>query len=175
MPVQSEHHSHGHAVFPWPQLLMLLTGCAMLLYGMVGFRYSGLPGVPEASRELLGIAVDPIRDVIHLVLGVAGLLCATRLSAARAYGWVLLVVGAVEVLVCLLIGVFGVLPSGPFVTNVGSVVAAVVFGVLGLVVALGRVRQEMPYGGLQRGMEQTGRRLVGLRGRSRRSQSDESQ
>ncbi|MBP2371774.1 hypothetical protein [Pseudonocardia parietis] len=80
MPVQSEHHSHGHAVFPWPQLLVLLTEFALLLYGMLGFRYSGLP-VPRPAG-LLGVAVDPIRDVAHLVLGVAGLLCATRLSAA---------------------------------------------------------------------------------------------
>ncbi|SFO43655.1 protein of unknown function [Pseudonocardia ammonioxydans] len=175
MPVQSEHHSHGHAVFPWPQLLVLLTAFALLLYGMIGFRYSGLPGVPEASRELLGVAVDPLRDVAHLVLGVVGLLCATRLSAARAYGWVLLVVGAVEALLCLLTGVFGVLPSGPLNTNGGSVAVAVVFVVLGVVAALGPARRQMPYLGLQRSVEKTGRRLVGLRGRSRRSQSDEPQ
>lgn len=163
MPTQSEHHSHGHAVFPWPQLFVLLTALAVLLYGLLGYRYSGLPGVPAASGELLGIAVDPVRDTVHLVVGVVGMLCASKLRASRAYGWVLLVVGTLEVVVGLLVVVFGVLPPGPLVMNVGSVVAAAVIAVLGLAAALGRARSEMPYRKLQQGVERSGRRLVGFR------------
>ena len=62
MPTQSQHHSHGHAVFPWPQLLVVVAAFLLLLYGLLGFRYSGLPGLLAASGELLGIGVDPLRD-----------------------------------------------------------------------------------------------------------------
>ncbi|GAA1094015.1 DUF4383 domain-containing protein [Pseudonocardia alni] len=173
MPVQSEHHSHGHAIFPWPQLLVVLSAFLMLLYGMIGFRYSGLPGVPYASRELLGIAVDPLRDLGHLLLGIAGLLCASTLRSARVYGGVLVVVGVVEAVAGSLTGVFGLVPAGPLVMNTGSVVMAVVMVVLGAPAVFGRVRSDMPYERFQRDVENAGRRLTGIRGRSTRRGSDE--
>ncbi|MBC3192310.1 DUF4383 domain-containing protein [Pseudonocardia sp. C8] len=163
MPVQSEHHSHGHARFPWPQLLVLVTALVMVLYGLIGFRYSGMPGTPPGSNELLGAAVDPIRNIVHLAVGVAGMPCAANLVATRVYGWALLVLGGVEALAGLLTGVLAVLPSGPFAFNLGTVLVAVAYAVLGALAALGRVRSDMPYDRLQAGIEGTGRRVIGLR------------
>ncbi|MBN9799011.1 DUF4383 domain-containing protein [Pseudonocardia alni] len=173
MPTQSQHHSHGHAVFPWPQLLVVLAAFLLLLYGLLGFRYSGLPGLPAASGELLGIGVDPLRDLVHLVLGVAGLPCATRLPWARGFGVVLMLLGAAEVLLGLLTGVFRLVPAGPFATNAGSVLVGVLLLVLGAVAVFGRAFSDAPYAGLQRGVEAAGRRVTGLRDRSVHAGTDD--
>ncbi len=144
----SEHASasRGPARFPWPQLMCLIVGLALILFGMIGFWPTAFEDMTQgdAGRTLLGVQVSPLRNIIHLALGAVGLMCATRLSTARAYGWLLVAVG----LVMAGLGVAGVLQPGIDVLsmNVPAIIVAVIIAVLGLVVAVGPDRSAVGSG-----------------------------
>jgi hypothetical protein len=127
------------------QLGALVLGALLMLYGMVGFWPAFSPPGPDGRQStLLGLEVNPLRSALTLALGVIGMVCATRMSSARGYGWLLAVVSAVFV-------VFGILGiADPAVDwlgmNVPSTVVAGVFVLLGLVLALGPVRRSFPGG-----------------------------
>lgn len=73
------------------QWLALVIGAAYLLVGILGFTVTGLSGFTEHDHDqtLLGFAVNPLHNVVHLVIGAAGLLLWRRRSTARTYGWLL--------------------------------------------------------------------------------------
>ena len=72
--------------------LALLVGALFTVLGVAGFVVTGVDSFAEPTGEtLLGFGVNPLHNVVHLVLGIAGLAMAWSLSAARAYGWVLAV------------------------------------------------------------------------------------
>lgn len=52
----------------------------------------------DPDQSLLGFAVNPLHNVVHLLLGLAGLVMSRREVSARGYGW-LLVIGYGAVLV----------------------------------------------------------------------------
>jgi hypothetical protein len=135
----------GHAPFPWVQLGALVLGTLLLLYGMIGFWPSfSPPGADGRQPTLLGIEVNALRSALQLLLGVIGMVSATRLSSARLYGWVLAAVSAVFVV----FGIIGITnPDADWLgMNVPAVVVAGVFAVLGLGLALGPVHEPFPGG-----------------------------
>lgn len=162
MPTESQHHSHGAAPFPWPQLTVLIVGFLYVLFGLVGFWVSGFGAADpvQGPHYLLGIEVSTLRNLVHLAVGLVGAACATRMPAARGYGWLLLVVGVVEAV----FGVVALVSPGidPLGMNLPALVVALVTAVLGLVIALGRAHSEVPYDRLQAGAERAGRRAMRL-------------
>jgi hypothetical protein len=81
---------HGRTV---PQRLSLVVGAAFTLVGLAGFLVTGFDGwtAHDPDRTLVGFAVNPLHNVVHLLLGVAGLVLSRRDSSARGFGWLLVV------------------------------------------------------------------------------------
>jgi hypothetical protein len=83
-----------------PEILALIFGAVYLLIGIVGFFITGFGdffgnenAVPPAHMDdnLLGFMINPMHNVVHIVIGVAGLALARTLAGARTYGWLLAV------------------------------------------------------------------------------------
>jgi len=124
---------------PWPQILALVFGAVYLLVGIVGFFVTGFDNFADNSQHemLLFFMINPLHNVVHIVIGLAGLLLARTLTGARTYGW-LLAVGYAAAFVYGLIAVgesWDVLNINP-ADNVLHILTAVV----GLVIALAPVR-----------------------------------
>ena len=75
------------------QWLALAIGIAYLGVGAAGFAVTGLDGFVEHdhSRRLLGFAVNPLHNIVHLVVGLAGVVLWSKARGARLYGTILLV------------------------------------------------------------------------------------
>jgi len=124
---------------PWPQILALVFGAVYLLVGIVGFFVTGFDNFADNSQHemLLFFMINPLHNIVHVVIGLAGLLLARTLAGARTYGW-LLAVGYAAAFVYGLIAVgesWDVLNINP-ADNVLHILTAVV----GLVIALAPVR-----------------------------------
>jgi hypothetical protein len=76
-----------------PEILGLAFGAIYLLVGIVGFFITGFDGFADNSQHemLLFFMINPLHNVVHVVIGIAGLLLARTLSGARTYGWLLAV------------------------------------------------------------------------------------
>ena len=73
-----------------PRTLALVIGALFLLIGILGFVVTGFDNFAEHTDEtLLGFEVNPLHNVVHIVVGLAGLLMSSSLSTARAFGWLL--------------------------------------------------------------------------------------
>ncbi|MEU5693804.1 DUF4383 domain-containing protein [Actinosynnema sp. NPDC020468] len=71
------------------QVLAGLVGLAFLVAGVAGFVRTGFGDFAgEQHALLLGFSVNPLHNVIHLALGVLGLLMATGSGLSRLYGWI---------------------------------------------------------------------------------------
>ena len=77
-----------------PQLLALVIGVVFLLVGVAGFFVTGFEGWTEHDHDqtVLGFAVNPLHNVVHIVIGALGIALARTASGARTYGWLLFVV-----------------------------------------------------------------------------------
>lgn len=80
-----------------PQLLALVFGVIYLLVGLVGFLITGFdnfaaPTTPPSEEALLGFALNPLHNIAHILIGVAGIALSRTLSGARSYGWALAVI-----------------------------------------------------------------------------------
>lgn len=73
------------------QWLALAVGVVFVLVGLIGFLVTGFDGFVEPEGELLlGVfEVNPLHNVVHLLIGGAGLALWNRLDRARLYGWLL--------------------------------------------------------------------------------------
>jgi Domain of unknown function (DUF4383) len=72
------------------QLLALAIGAVYTLVGVLGFLVTGLEDfAAETDKTLLGFELNPLHNIVHLVIGVAGLALWRRLDSARLYGWLL--------------------------------------------------------------------------------------
>ena len=71
--------------------LALGIGVAYTIAGLLGFLVTGFDGWTEHdhSETLLGFAVNPLHNVVHLVIGRAGLALWRTSGGARTYGWLL--------------------------------------------------------------------------------------
>jgi hypothetical protein len=72
------------------QLLALAIGAVYTLVGLLGFLITGLENfASETNKTLLGFEINPLHNLVHLAIGLAGLALWRRLDTARAYGWLL--------------------------------------------------------------------------------------
>ena len=78
----------GKGVHQW---LALIIGVVYLLVGVVGFFITGFDNWTEHdhSQTLLGFAINPLHNVVHLLIGLLGVVLWRTSSGARTYGWIL--------------------------------------------------------------------------------------
>jgi ABC-type transport system involved in multi-copper enzyme maturation permease subunit len=72
------------------QLLALAIGAVYTLIGILGFLVTGFENfAAETDMTLLGFEINPLHNLVHLAIGLAGLALWRRLDTARTYGWLL--------------------------------------------------------------------------------------
>ena len=93
MSATSGNLGTGRGAMTWPQMLALAFGAIYLLVGIVGFFVTGFGNffAHDTNQTLLGFEINGMHNVVHIVIGVAGLLLARTLAGARTYGWLLAV------------------------------------------------------------------------------------
>ena len=73
-----------------PQTIALAFGAIYLLVGIVGFFVTGFDNFfGHTDETLLVFDINPAHNIVHILIGVAGLLLARTLEGARTYGWLL--------------------------------------------------------------------------------------
>jgi len=70
------------------QVLTALAGIAFIVFGVVGFMRTGV-GDWATHTMVLGFSVNPLHNLVHVIIGVLGLLMALGSGLARLYGWLL--------------------------------------------------------------------------------------
>ncbi|WP_199430235.1 DUF4383 domain-containing protein [Qaidamihabitans albus] len=74
------------------QVLAGLVGLAYLAIGIIGFTITGFGDFAAAEHSTLWVfAINPLHNVVHLVIGVLGVLMAVMSGLARTFGWLLFV------------------------------------------------------------------------------------
>jgi hypothetical protein len=72
------------------QYLALIVGGVFAAVGVAGFFVTGFDDFSAHTGEtLLGFELNPLHNVVHLVIGVAGLSMWRQLDTARLFGWLL--------------------------------------------------------------------------------------
>ena len=75
-----------------PEILALAFGAVYLLVGIVGFFITGFDDFfGHTDETLLVFDINPAHNVVHILIGVAGLVLGRTLTGARTYGWLLAV------------------------------------------------------------------------------------
>jgi Domain of unknown function (DUF4383) len=74
-----------------PQTIALAFGAIYLLIGIVGFFVTGFSDFfgHDPDKTLIIFDINGMHNVVHILIGVAGLLLARTLEGARTYGWLL--------------------------------------------------------------------------------------
>ena len=122
-----------------PEILALAFGAVYLLVGIVGFFVTGFSDffAHDTNQTLLGFEINGMHNVVHIVIGVAGLLLARTLSGARTYGWLL----AVGYGAAFVYGLIAIGKTWDFLSiNAADNVLHILTAIVGLVIALGPVR-----------------------------------
>ena len=75
------------------QYLALIVGLAFPVAGIAGFFVTGFEDffAKDTNQYLLGLEVNPAHNVVHLALGLFGLVLAVSAAGARTYGALLFV------------------------------------------------------------------------------------
>ncbi|MCM3659850.1 DUF4383 domain-containing protein [Georgenia satyanarayanai] len=75
------------------QWLALLIGAVYLVVGVAGFAVTGFDSWTEHdhSQTLLGFAINPAHNVVHLLIGLLGVVLWRSASGARTFGWLLVI------------------------------------------------------------------------------------
>lgn len=72
------------------QILALVIGVGYTLAGLAGFLVTGFDQFATVTNEtLLGLGLNPLHNIVHLLIGVAGIALASTRPGARSYGWIL--------------------------------------------------------------------------------------
>jgi hypothetical protein len=125
----------------WPQMLALVFGAVYLLVGIVGFFWTGGSHFADRGGDdmLIGVfMINPLHNIVHIVIGLAGLALARTLAGARTYGW-LLFVGYAAASVY---GFAAIDKSWDFLAiNTADNVLHVATALIGLIIALAPVEQ----------------------------------
>jgi hypothetical protein len=75
-----------------PEILGLAFGAIYLLVGIIGFFVTGFDDffAHDTEEKLLGIfEINGMHNVVHILIGIAGLVLSRTLAGARTYGWLL--------------------------------------------------------------------------------------
>jgi hypothetical protein len=123
----------------WPELLALAFGAIYLLVGVVGFFITGFSDffAHDTGKNLLVFEINGMHNVVHILVGVAGLVLARTLAGARAYGWLL----AAGYGAAFIYGLIAIGKDWDFLSlNAADNVLHIATAIVGLVIALGPVR-----------------------------------
>jgi Domain of unknown function (DUF4383) len=129
----------------WPQVLALALGAIYLIVGIIGFFVTGFDdfigneaGTPHhVDANVLGFMINPMHNVVHILIGVVGLVLSRTLAGARTYGWLL----AAGYGAAFVYGLFAVGQEWDFLNlNWADNVLHLVTALVGLGMALGPVR-----------------------------------
>jgi hypothetical protein len=122
-----------------PEILGLAFGAIYLLVGIVGFFITGFGDffAHDTGETLLGFEINGMHNVVHILIGVAGLVLSRTLAGARTYGWLL----AVGYGAAFIYGLLAINKEGDFLSiNAADNVLHVLTALVGLVIALLPVR-----------------------------------
>lgn len=73
--------------------LTAAVGALFLVIGIAGFIVTGFDHFAQHTDEtLLGFEVNPLHNLVHVLIGIVGLVLARTLSQARTFGWILVIV-----------------------------------------------------------------------------------
>ncbi|XVV01675.1 DUF4383 domain-containing protein [Actinosynnema sp. CA-248983] len=131
------------------QVLAGLLGLFFLVAGVAGFVRTGFGDFTgDQHAMLLGFAVNPLHNVVHLAFGVLGLLMATGSGLARLYGWIVfLVYGLVLVWGLMLAGLVAVNPverlGNPLALNTNDNWLHLGLALFGLLIAVMPARRKV--------------------------------
>ncbi len=75
------------------QWLALIIGAVYLVVGIVGFFVTGFEDwtLHNHDQHLLGFAINPLHNVVHLLIGLLGITLWRTPSGARTFGWILVI------------------------------------------------------------------------------------
>ncbi len=77
---------------PWPQTVGLAFGAVYLLIGIVGFFVTGFRDFAQPSdATLILFDINPLHNIVHILIGVVGLALSRTLAGARTFGMLLAV------------------------------------------------------------------------------------
>ena len=142
----STSRNTGTARREWPQLASLVIGVVYLLIGIVGFFVTGFDNFAGHTDEtLLGFEINPLHNIVHILVGAAGIALSRTLRTARTFGWLL----AVAYGATFLYGLFaaGREDSANFLSlNAADNILHLVSALAGLAIALGPVRTAVDRG-----------------------------
>jgi hypothetical protein len=122
-----------------PEILGLVFGAVYLLIGIIGFFITGFDDffAHDTGETLLGFEINGMHNVVHIVIGAAGLALSTTLSGARTYGWLL----AVGYGAAFVYGLIAIGETWDFLSiNAADNVLHIATALVGLVIALMPVR-----------------------------------
>ena len=129
-----------------PEILSLAFGAIYLLIGIIGFFITGFdnffgnetpPGAHHVDENLLGFMINPMHNVVHILIGAAGLALSRTLAGARTYGWLL----AVGYGAAFIYGLIAIGKDWDFLNlNGADNVLHIVTALVGLAIALGPVK-----------------------------------
>jgi uncharacterized protein DUF4383 len=131
------------------QVLVALVSLLFIAAGVVGFLRTGFGDFAgEQHSMLLGFAVNPLHNVIHLAFGVLGLLLAGSSALARAFGWILFIAyGAIFIWGLMLAGVISTNPvsalGNPLALNTNDNWLHLGFAAVGLLIAVLPARRKI--------------------------------
>jgi hypothetical protein len=122
----------------WPELLALAVGAIYTLIGIIGFFITGFENFfQHTDKTLLGFEINGMHNLVHLVIGVAGLVLGRTLAGARNYGWLL----AVGYGAAFIYGLFATGKDWDFLSlNWADNILHLLTALVGLLIALGPVR-----------------------------------
>ena len=122
-----------------PEILGLAFGAIYLLVGVVGFFVTGFDDffAHDTNETLLGFEINGMHNVVHILIGAAGLALSRTLAGARTYGWLL----AVGYGAAFIYGLFAINKDWDFLSlNWADNILHLATAVVGLVIALLPVR-----------------------------------
>ena len=87
---QSTPSTRTRGIHQW---LALVIGVVYLLVGAAGFLVTGFSGFAEHDHDqtLLGFAINPLHNIVHLLIGLLGIALWSVPGRARTFGWLLVV------------------------------------------------------------------------------------
>jgi hypothetical protein len=131
------------------QVLAGLAALAFLALGIAGFVYTGFGDFTGHDHALLlGFAINPLHNLMHVVVGLVGLLLATTSASARLFGWILFAgYGLVLAWGLMIVGLTASNPlselGNPLNLNIADNWLHLAFAVLGLVIAVLPARRKV--------------------------------